>query len=95
MTGAAVATISAEVVVLGAMLWATRDVSVRVLGSALRFGVPIGLVTGLVMWPFRTSVLALVVGLAVFLASCAILRVVRIDELRQVVSAAFTREPPR
>ena len=95
MTGAAIATISAEVVVLGAMLWATRDVSVQVLGSALRFGVPIGLVTGLAMWPFRTSVLALVIGAAVFFAACAVLRVVRIDEVRQVASAAFSRESPR
>ena len=94
MTGAAVATISAEVVVLAAMLWATRDISPVVLAPALRFGVPIGLATGLAMWPFRTSVLALVVGAAIFVLSCVILRVVKVEEVRQVASAAFSRERP-
>jgi len=94
MIGAAIATLSAEVVVLGAMLWTTRDVSLRVLVGGLLYGVPIGLVTGLAMWPVRDSVLALVTGSLAFFGACALTGVVRPGEVRQALGAAFGRERP-
>lgn len=66
MVGAAVATIAAELTVLVAMIWATRETSIRILISTLPPALILAAATAAAMWPLRDSVLALAAGAAAF-----------------------------
>jgi O-antigen/teichoic acid export membrane protein len=66
MAGAAIATLAAEVVVLGSMIWFTRDVSFGILARSVPPAVLLAALTAVAVWPVRESGWVVPVGLAVF-----------------------------
>lgn len=75
MVGAATATLGAEVVVLGCMLWFTRDVSFSILARSLPPALLLAAVTAVAVWPVRDSGWVVPVGTVVFLVGGTVLGV--------------------
>ncbi len=76
--GAATATIATELVVVSLIGYWTRDVSLRLMRSAVILAAPATLIMGIALWPFRNSLIAIPLGAAVYagglLASAALRR---------------------
>ena len=88
MVGAATATIVAEIVVLAAMLWATRDTSIGILARSVPPAMLVAVVTGVAAWPVRESVLALPVAAIAFLVTGAVTRAIPIRQLLPLMGRA-------
>jgi O-antigen/teichoic acid export membrane protein len=66
MMGAAVTTIGSEILVLGLILWWTRDVSLRAVREATRVAALPTAAMALAVWPLKASIFAVPIGMAVF-----------------------------
>lgn len=64
--GAATATIAAEIVVLSAMVWLTRDISLPILSRTLPPALGTAVAVGLAVWPVRSSALSIPVAMLAF-----------------------------
>ena len=66
MIGAAVTTMASEILVLGLILWWTRDVSLRAVLGATRAAAPPTIVMAVAIWPVKGSLVAVPLGLVVY-----------------------------
>jgi O-antigen/teichoic acid export membrane protein len=66
MIGAAFATITSEILVLGLILWWTRDVSLRAVTGAGRAAAIPTIAMAIAVWPFRSSIVAVPIGILVY-----------------------------
>jgi O-antigen/teichoic acid export membrane protein len=66
MIGAALTTMVSELTVLGLILWWTRDVSPSAIPAAIRIAAVPTLAMSLVVWPVHDSILAVPVGVVVY-----------------------------
>jgi O-antigen/teichoic acid export membrane protein len=66
MIGAAFTTMASEVLVLGLILWWTRDVSLRAVRDAFAAAAVPTLAMAIAVWPFRSSLLAVPIGILAY-----------------------------
>jgi O-antigen/teichoic acid export membrane protein len=94
MLGAAITTLMAECVVLGAILWQTRDLSFGVLAAALRRAAPPTLVMSAAIVVYRDNILAVPLGALVFVLAALASRAVRTAEIVAVARRLMGDRPP-
>ncbi len=82
--GAAVTTIVTEVVVLGAIVWSTRDLSINILAKSVRRSVPPTATMGLAIFFVRDHIVAVPIGVLVYLVASLVTRAYTASELRQL-----------
>ena len=81
MIGAAWSTLASEAVVLGSILWFTRDMSLGISARALGKAALPAAVMGLVIWPWREDLIAVPIGVVVFGLSAIVTRAITASEL--------------
>ena len=84
MIGAAWSTLAAEAIVLGSILWFTRDMSLGVVVRALGRAALPAAVMGLVIWPWRADLVALPLGVIAFVVSAILTRAITPSDMRSV-----------
>ncbi|MHB8440053.1 MAG: oligosaccharide flippase family protein, partial [Acidimicrobiales bacterium] len=85
LVGAAITTLIAEGTVLLAILWLTRDVSLNMITQSYRRAIPPALIMALALIPVRSSVIAVPVGVAVYLLASAATRALTATDIRRLV----------
>jgi O-antigen/teichoic acid export membrane protein len=93
MVGAATATLGAEVVVLAAMVWYTRDTSLTILARSLPPALVLAAITGLAVWPVRDSGLVVPVGAVVFIVAGTALGILPFRTVLDAAQRAAHRSP--
>lgn len=82
MVGAAMTTLTTELLVFGAIIWATRDMALPPLLTALRYAIPVSAATGLVAFATRESLWGVPVTLAIYAAALIATSAVPIGSIR-------------
>ena len=84
MMGAAVITLVSEVIVLGAIIWYTRDVSTRILGHSFGRALLPTVIMAVAVLPFRDQIAAFVIGPVVYGVASLATRAVPIADARRL-----------
>lgn len=95
MVGAATATLGAEVVVLAAMVWSTRDTSVAILAKTVPPALVLAAITVVAIWPVRDTALVIPIGTVAFLVGGTLLGILPYRTALAAVRRTAHRSPPR
>jgi O-antigen/teichoic acid export membrane protein len=93
MIGAAVTTLASELIVLGAIVWYTQDVSTKILGRSFRRALPPTVIMAVALVPFRDQIGAIAIGVVAFGIGSIVTGAVPVADLRRVAAGLRGRRP--